>query len=659
MMVAAGACERGRRTGGMLLCLVLAWVFSANTQAAPTPDLDRAEELSWLDPTAALQLLDKLQPAAQTGDVLVQWLMARGLAYADSEPEQTQAIIRRLHDLGGSRPSAEAASHMVRANLYTHTDQFDRADAELKLIGVDTNLPEFERFRLDALRGTAHMLLGKREAALSDYERARDLASAMHSPSRLIEAMTKLAGFYVTIEDLERAASLVAQVRASAQQMGDEVLLAEVSDLESEIADVRGDRAQQGHALLEALGHAQRGGGERIMAIVLVDLGDLNLKTGNYAAALDYSTQAVALSRKLGRRLFERLALFSMGMADIGLGHLASGKRVVDSAIEQSLASGDPFNSDDMMRRYRTTLEKAGDLRGALDVTHRDDTVRDQLATVARQKALLELSAKFDDERRARRIELLERDNAIKSRDLEAQRLRQQMIVMSAALIGLACGALFWGIVRIRKVNARLLHNMQHDSLTGLLNRRYLNEHILAKQGDRAYVGCLLMIGVDAAEHINDAWGSAGGDWILSVVVERLSGALRDSDALVRWTGAAFLVLTEPMSEAQLSLAVRQLLSAVHSEPIAWNGQSTHCTVSIGYASFPVEGTAVDISLDRAICLVDKALHQAKRQGGNRACLISRVSATSEGELGAINAQFEVAALDRRVQLVEMVSATA
>ena len=441
-MVAVGACERGRRTGGMLLCLVLAWAFPASAQAAPTPDLDRAEELSWLDPTAALQLLDKLQPAAQTGDVLVQWLMARGLAYADSKPEQTQAIIRRLHDLGGSRPSAEAASHMVRANLYTHTDQLDSADAELKSVGVDTNLPEFERFRLEALRGTAHMLLGKREAALSDYERARDLASAMHSPSRLVEAMTKLAGFYVTIEDLERATSLVAQVRTTAQQTGDEVLLAEVSDLESEIADVRGDRAQQGRALLEALSHAQRGGGERIMAMVLVDLGDLNLKTGNYAAALDYSKQAVALGRKLGRRLFERLALFSMGMADIGLGHLASGKRVVDSAIQQSLASGDLFNSDDMMRRYRTTLEKVGDLHGALEVTHRDDTVRDQLATVARQKALLELSAKFDAERRARRIELLERDNAIKSRNLEAQRLRQQMIVMSAALIVLACGAL-------------------------------------------------------------------------------------------------------------------------------------------------------------------------------------------------------------------------
>ena len=145
----------------------------------------------------------------------------------------------------------------------------------------------------------------------------------------------------------------------------------------------------------------------------------------------------------------------------------------------------------------------------------------------------------------------------------------------------------------------------------------------------------------------------------MSGVAKRLASALRDSDALVHWTSEVFLVLTGPMSAAQLNLAVRRVLTAIHSEPIAWKGQSMACTVSIGYASFPVEGTAVDMSLDRAITLVDKALRQAKRQGGNRACLISRVSAHNEGELSAINAQFEVAALDRRVQLVETVGATA
>ena len=658
-MIAVGACERGRRTCGVLLCLTLAFLVPVRAQAQSIPDLDRAELLSTMDAQAALQLLDQLQPSAQTGNTLVQWLMARGIAYADGDQKQAQDIAQRLHELGRTQSSAEAASHIVRAHLYLHNDQADRADAELKLIGPDATLPAFERYRLKSQHGSAHILLGKLEAAASDFEQARDLANATHSTPRVIDATIRLANLYSATRDLKRAASLVAQLRTFAQQMGDEAVWFAVAYLEAGMADARADRGEQRRALLEALRHAQRGGSERSMAMVLADLGDLNLKTGDYTAAVDYSTQAVALGRKLRRPLVERLARFSLGMAEIGLGHPASGKREVDSAIQQSIAEGDLLTADDMMRRYRTALEKVGDLRAALEVMHRDETVRDQLAVTARDKALLELSAKFDDERRARQIELLERDNAIKSRDLEAQRLRQQMIAMSAALIALACGALLWGIARIRKVNARLLHSMQHNALTGLPNRRYFNEHVLSKQANRPYVGGLLLVGVDGTEDISDTWGYAGSDGVLSVVAKRLAGASGDSDALVHWANEVFLVMTGPMSDAQLNHVARRLLAAVHSEPVAWNGQNIKCTISIGYASFPVKGAAVDISLDRATTLVDRALRQARRQGGGRACLITFVGAENERELSAINAQFEVAASDRRVQLVDMVSTTA
>lgn len=644
---------------GVLVCILLAWIVPSNTQAAPAPDLDRAVLLSWLDAPAALQLLDKLQPTAQTGDALVPWLMIRGLAYAGVDQEQAQTIVQRLHELGRTQPLAETASHIVTANLYGYNDQRDREEAELKLIGAGAALPAFERFLLELNLGRTHAALGRHAAALSDFERAREVATAVDSSPLVVEVMLMLADLYIVSGDFDRVAGLVAELRVTARQTGDEVVWVEVGNAEAAIAEHRGDRAQMRRALLEALSHARRGGSERSLAIVLVNLGDFYLKAGNYRAAVYYSTQAVALAREQRRVEFERFGLFDLGMAEIGVGHVASGKRIVDGAIQKTLASGDLHNADDMMRRYRTTLEQIGDLHGALEMTHRDDTVRDQLAVTARKKALLELSAKFDDERRARRIELLERDNAIKGRDLQAQRLRQQMVVLSAALIALACGALLWGIVRIRKVNARLLHNIQHDALTGILNRGYFNEQILAAQGNRPYVGCLLLVGLDDAGYINDAWGYTAGDEVLRVVGKRLSSALRDSDAQVRWRGDVFLVMTGPMSDAELNLAVRRLLTAIHGEPVAWNGQGIGCTVSIGYASFPVKGAAVDISLDRAITLVDKALHQARRQGGDRACLISLVMAENDRELSAISAQFDVAALDRRVQLIETVSAEA
>jgi tetratricopeptide (TPR) repeat protein len=276
---------RSIRRGRLLIsCLLVAWHVSANTDPGTAAALDRAEQLSWMDGPAALRLLDQLEPRARSGEALIQWLMARGLAYADGEPEQAQAIVQRLYELGRTQSAALAAGHIIKAYLYLHGDQSDRADAELQRVGAQDRLPAFERFRLEEVRGYAHMLRGRNEAALPFFEHARDIANAMHSQPRVIESLIRLGGFYTTIRNLDRAARLVAQMRTIAQQTGDDLLWAEVGALENEIADARGDRPAQGRALLEALTHARRGGSERSLAMVLVDLGSLDLETGDYGA---------------------------------------------------------------------------------------------------------------------------------------------------------------------------------------------------------------------------------------------------------------------------------------------------------------------------------------------------------------------------------------
>ena len=113
------------------------------------------------------------------------------------------------------------------------------------------------------------------------------------------------------------------------------------------------------------------------------------------------------------------------------------------------------------------------------------------------------------------------------------------------------------------------------------------------------------------------------------------------------------------MTPAQADLTAERLLQAVRREPVTWNGHMIHCTISIGYASFPMAGSATDISLDSAISLVDKALYVAKRRGRDRACLIKVVSARDDKELTKISSEFETATRDRRVELVEILGAAA
>jgi diguanylate cyclase (GGDEF)-like protein len=278
--------------------------------------------------------------------------------------------------------------------------------------------------------------------------------------------------------------------------------------------------------------------------------------------------------------------------------------------------------------------------------------MRDQLMTTVRQQALAELSSKFDAERRGRQIDLLTRDNAIKSAALNTDRLHQQLVLTVALLATSLCVTLGWAFRGARKANKRLRYNSEHDPLTGLPNRRFFNEHVLAEQGTSQFEGCVLVIDIDHFKRINDQHGHLTGDHVLACTGKRLAAALRAGDTLVRWGGEEFLAVLPPMPETQLETTVRRLLSAVTQEPIHWQEQTIRCTVSIGYASFPLPGTSLNVSLGRAISLADKALYQAKRRGRNLACRVSALHAESEAELSEINTEAGAAA--ERVQFGEI-----
>jgi diguanylate cyclase (GGDEF)-like protein len=290
----------------------------------------------------------------------------------------------------------------------------------------------------------------------------------------------------------------------------------------------------------------------------------------------------------------------------------------------------------------------------AIQVYHRYDEVSEKFMTSTRQRAFLELSAKFDDERRARELELLRRDNALKASEMRGQRLQQQLILAGTLFVTLICAALLWAFVGVRKANNRLRFDSERDALTGLRNRRYFNEHVLSIEGAHPVGGCVLLADLDHFKRINDTLGHPAGDAVLATVSHRLTAALRESDKLVRWGGEEFLAILNPITAEQADQTVKRLLQAMRRDPILWNGQAIQCTISIGYACFPMTGAESQISLESAIGLVDKALYEAKRRGRDRACLISAVTAHDEQELTVISTEFETAAADHRIQLVEM-----
>jgi diguanylate cyclase (GGDEF)-like protein len=638
------------------LVWVVGLVAAAAVTAAEQTLGDRIEMLDWSDPERAEQFIDGASTPAERRAPDVQILEVRGMVYADAHRDaDLDATVASLEALAkGGDKSAIVALHYVRAySLYQH-DQYAAASAEINRVDMESIVFDTERYRVSILRGNALRMVGQVEAALPFLEAGLDLAHEMHDDLRSLHAMLWLARIYTNTGNFDRAAAQLETARRLAMTLGDEAALVEIEGCVSDIADRQGDHLAERRASLSALEHAKRAGSNKWLAYALINLGDSYLKTHDFAVSLKYSKQALPMVLRMRESGDEPIVLFNEGLAYIGLGNIKPGEKLAQGAIAYALAGDNLLDAKELLREYADALEHAGYLMMAIQVYHRYDQMSEQIMTSTRQRAFLELSAKFDDERRARELELLRRDNALKASEMHGQRLGQQFILAGAFFVTCICAALVWAVARVKRANDRLRFNSERDALTGLRNRRYFNEHVLTIDGARPVGGCVLLADLDHFKKINDTFGHPAGDAVLATVSHRLCAALRESDKLVRWGGEEFLAVLDPITPHQADLTVERLLQAVRRDPVLWNGQAIQCTISIGYACFPMAGSKTEISLDSAIRLVDKALYEAKRRGRDRACLISAMSAHDERELTIISTEFESAAADLRIRLVDM-----
>ena len=206
---------------------------------------------------------------------------------------------------------------------------------------------------------------------------------------------------------------------------------------------------------------------------------------------------------------------------------------------------------------YGLALERAGDMGGAVDAYHRERKLSNELFETRRQKAVLELQGKYEADKKERQIELLSRENQVKSAEIDNRRLQQRVWWLLAVVFALA--SVIVGILyrKVRHANAQLqVKNLElkqqssRDPLTSLYNRRHFQEFMrtqvkVDKRGAGAaaedIVGALFLLDVDHFKHVNDTYGHAAGDAVLTMISENLREILRETDMIVRWGGEEFL----------------------------------------------------------------------------------------------------------------------
>jgi diguanylate cyclase (GGDEF)-like protein len=196
--------------------------------------------------------------------------------------------------------------------------------------------------------------------------------------------------------------------------------------------------------------------------------------------------------------------------------------------------------------------------------------------------------------------------------------------------------SLRWHSLELQRKNLELQEISYTDPLTGVWNRRYLEEILTAEAGQvlRNYERArgsdirkldhrdlvFLMVDMDFFKEVNDLHGHPAGDRLLRLVAERLGRVVRKSDVLVRWGGEEFLIMSRSADPSGIPAFCDRILEVMASEAFdLGHGVQVRKTCSVGWAPFPWSRRGYEaICVEETIELADTALYRAKAGGRNQ-----------------------------------------
>jgi diguanylate cyclase (GGDEF)-like protein len=631
---------RLRRSSLLAASLWLAFASSAaEAQPAPEPLATRLEELREFGrfvPDKALDTLLQMEPEARAGAVpdkaefLSQVCLAR---LKIGRHQQALAVCDELivfarqnhHDIALAKGLIAKGYVVYAMGEQTASHQLLWEGEKLANGTNDAGL----KIRAAISSGQAYAEEGNFPMALARLESAAAQARQDGRPVNVVMALNALAKLYSKTREYEKGFATLAEAMPFAEMSDSPGRVATLRSTEYGLAMDVGEPARAVAALLAALKLERKIGATWMVAYTLSDLSDSYLKAHDYQQALRYAQQVIDEARALGDLRLEATARVNVGQAYLGMGRLADGKRSFEQGLAAFEKSGSKPDLQAVLAEYGLALERAGDLQGAVLAYHRERRLSNEMFERRRQKAMMELQAKYEGDRKERQIELLRRENQVKSAELDNRRLQQRiwwLLAVVTALIAAIVGILY---NKVRNANAQLHEKNQElkqqsvrDPLTGLYNRRHFQDFMRGftpqeQRGD--VVSALFLLDVDHFKQINDSHGHAAGDAVLKMIATALQDILRETDMIVRWGGEEFLAFLPGISRSGLEDIARRVLTGIAGRSVDHQGQKLSVNVSIGFSPFPLAPGGQLLTWERSVNLVDMALYLAKSHGRNRA----------------------------------------
>ncbi len=184
--------------------------------------------------------------------------------------------------------------------------------------------------------------------------------------------------------------------------------------------------------------------------------------------------------------------------------------------------------------------------------------------------------------------------------------------------------------LEVKQLMNALKESAFRDGLTGLYNRKFLDEHTkkLIPQAKREEINIgVLMLDMDHFKAVNDEYGHDIGDKVLKELARILEETVRESDLVIRYGGEEFIILLVGVKTEEDALTVAHKIgqNVRENEIDVYAGSKLRKTVSLGLSMFPEDSTSLDTVLKNA----DIALYEAKNSGRDKVVRFSEEQVSS------------------------------
>lgn len=317
-------------------------------------------------------------------------------------------------------------------------------------------------------------------------------------------------------------------------------------------------------------------------------------------------------------------AEYFLGAAELKSTAYTDAEIVLDKVYMQAIRLNDNLTANKAMLLLAQLYDETGNTEKAVTAYKQHIAALNSYIDEYKQRSVAYHLAQADFMESENRLALLSSQNQLLQLESKLQKDEKlRTLLISIALLTLLLLVIY--VLNSKRVALNRLATT--DFLTRLFNRRYFNETVSRHLANRRQQGeySLIMFDIDLFKQINDQYGHAAGDKVLSTISRCCQAQIRQQDILARVGGEEFALFLPGCGIADAQEIAEQCRQSLEQLDIEFDDQIIQITASFGVA------TSRNADFDSLLKQADDALYQAKTGGRNRIVVYQQDDSSSQG----------------------------